>query len=47
MNSVKFSQRLKILFRQKPRENKKEQIFVTQFCDDAQRLKQVIKNTGN
>ena len=52
INSVRFNQRRKILFRQKPKENKKKLVFVTQFCDDANRLKQVIKkkkkkNTGN
>ena len=46
INLVKFNQRCKTLFRQKPRENKMKLVFVTQFCDDAQRLKQVIKNTG-
>ena len=43
INSVKFNQRQKILFRQKPNESKKKLVFVTQFYDDAQRLKQIIK----
>ena len=36
IDSVKFNQRWNILFRQKL-------VFVTQFCDDAKRFKQVIK----
>ena len=43
ISSVKFKQRQQILFRQKPKNNKKKLVFVTQFCDDAQRLKHIIK----
>ena len=43
INSVKFNQRRQFLFRKKPKDNKKKLVFVTQFCDDAQRLKQIIK----
>ena len=35
INSVKFNQRRSTLFRQRPKENKKKLVFVTQFCDDA------------
>ena len=43
INAVKFNQRHQILFKGKPKNNKKKLVFVTQFCDDAQRLKQILK----
>ena len=43
INSIKFNHRQEILFREKPKDNKKKLVFITQFCDDAQRLKQIIK----
>ena len=43
INAVKFNQRHQILFQGKPKNNKKKLVFVTQFCDDAQRLKQILK----
>ena len=43
IESVQFNKRQ--LFRQMPKANKKKLVFVTQFCDDAKRLKQ--KNIGN
>ena len=41
INAVKFNQRHDLI--QKPKNNKKMLVFVTQFCDDAQRLKQILK----
>ena len=43
LNAVKFNQRHQILFRNKPKYNKKKLVFVTHFCDDAHRLKQILK----
>ena len=43
LNAVKFNQRHQILFRNKPKDNKKKLVFVTHFCDDAHRLKQILK----
>ena len=43
INAVKFSQRHQTLFKGKPKNNKKKLVFVTQFCDDAQRLKQILE----
>ena len=43
INSVKFNQRKRTLF-QKPKSNPtKKLVFVTQFSDDTQRLKHILK----
>ena len=47
ITAVKFNQRHQILFKGKPKNNKKKLVFVTQLYDDAQRLNKYSKNTGN
>ena len=43
IESVQFRKGGQFLFRQTPKVNKQKLVFVTQFCDDANRLKQIIK----
>ena len=43
IESVQFRKGQQFLFRQTPKVNKQKLVFVTQFCDDANRLKQIIK----
>ena len=46
INAIKFNQRHQILFKRKPKKNKRNwSLSHNLFCDDAQRLKQIL--TGN